>query len=256
MAFVVPEVERADRNTQNTLLHLADLVQAEVHISMLNNHTLVCAHVRDEMGEADAYTPAGAACSDADGGACMECTPGDGGTATLAAVWSCAGEAGERHRGHMHDVNDDDLLEAGGHVHGHVSVEVHILDVTMVVGARTEVVEAQGGGYVHEGAVVHEDAGEMGVPVARARTPGDDGEVVDGGDDGEVAEGGAKREAAHDRGDVSSMAPHAGHVRAHAHVWKEAQKHAAVADRTVAVDDMLLNDQTVMSSGPVWELEV
>jgi hypothetical protein len=61
---------------------------------------------------------------------------------------------------------------------------------------------------------------------------------------------GAKREAAHDGGDVSSTAPHAGRVRAHAHVQKAAQKRAAVADRTVAADDMLLDDHTVMSSGP------
>jgi hypothetical protein len=256
MAFVVPEAERADRNTRNTPLHLADPVQAEVHISMLNNHTLVRANVRDEMGEADAYTPAGAAGSDADGGARMDRTPGDGGTATLAAARSCAGEAGERHRGHTHDVNDDDVPEAGGQAHGRVSVEVHILDVTTAVGARTEAAEAQGGGYAHEGAAVHEDAGETSDPVARARTPGDDGEAVDGGDDAEVAEGGAKREAAHDGGDVSSTAPHAGRVRAHAHVQGAAQKRAAVADRTVAADDMLLDDQTVMSSGPALELVV
>jgi hypothetical protein len=230
-AFVVPEAERADHNTRNTRSHLADPVQA---------------HVRDEMGEADAYTPAGAAGSDADGGARMDRTPADGGTATLAA--------GERHRGHTHDVNDDDVLEAGGHVHGRVSVEVHILDVTTAVGVHTEAA-AQGSGYMHEGAAVHEDAGEAGDHVARARTPGDDGEAVDGDDDAEMAEGGAKREAAHDGGDVPT-APHAGRVRAHAHGQKAAQKRAAVADRTVAADDMLLDDHTVMSSGPAWELEV
>jgi hypothetical protein len=157
--------------------------------------------------------------------------------------------------GHTHDADDDDVLEAGGHVHGHVSVEVHILDVTTAVGARTEAAEAQGGGYAHEGAAVHEDVGEAGDHVARARTPGGDGEAVDGGDDAEVADGGAKREEVHDGGDVSS-APHAGRVRAHAHVQKAAQKRAAVADRTVAADDMLLDDHTVTSLGPGWELEV
>jgi hypothetical protein len=88
MASVVPEAERADHNTRNTPLHLADPVQAGVHTSMPNNHTLVRARVRDGMGEADAYAPAGAAGSDVDGGAHTDRTPADGGKATLVAARS------------------------------------------------------------------------------------------------------------------------------------------------------------------------